>query len=124
MDGLGKPEPFSKVFRKLVESYVLDAIDWFEPEKEHKNLTSEVIKFMRASHSAEIESRPSVGLGTDLRLESKKVTGFALLLDDKILHLCIFTRANSQGRKTAHPVWQDLVKGGEKEYISHGNSRG
>ena len=35
---------------------------------------------------------PSVGLGTDYRLESRKMTGFALALDDQILHLCMFAR--------------------------------
>ncbi len=49
-----------------------------------------------------IENYPSVGRGTDPRLESKKITGFALSLDDQILHLCIFARRNGQGRKN-HP---------------------
>jgi len=26
----------SKIFKKLVKSYALDAIDWFDPEKEYK----------------------------------------------------------------------------------------
>ena len=73
--------------------------DWFDPKKEHKAQKSTVTDFMRASRAAQIENHSSVGLGTDLRLESKKVTGFALLLDDKILHLCIFTRINGQEQK-------------------------
>jgi len=34
------------------------------------------------------------GLGTDFRLESRKITGFALALDDQILHMSIFARAD------------------------------
>ncbi|MBW2030652.1 MAG: hypothetical protein JRJ31_16435 [Deltaproteobacteria bacterium] len=102
MDSFGKPDSFSKVFKKLVESYALDAVDWFDPEKEHKALKSAVTDFMKAARGARTETHPSVGLGTDLRLESKKVTGFALSLDDQILHLCIFTRSNGQERKN-HP---------------------
>ncbi len=99
MDCLGKADSFSKVFGKLVDSYALDAIDWFDNEKEHKALKSAVTDFMKAAQGAKIENHPSVGLGTDLRLESKKVIGFSLLLNDKIIHLCIFARANSQDRK-------------------------
>ena len=96
-----------------MESYALDAVDWFDPEKEYKALKSAVTDFMKASQAAEIEKHPSIGLGTDLRLESKKIIGFALSLDDLILHLCIFTRINGQEQKPPHPVWQDIVKGGE-----------
>jgi ARG and Rhodanese-Phosphatase-superfamily-associated Protein domain len=97
MDSVGKPETFSKIFKKLVQSYALDAIDWFDPEKEQKALKSEVTKFIKASQAAQVESHPPVGQGIDLRMESKKITGFALSLDDRILHLCIFAREN--GRK-------------------------
>jgi hypothetical protein len=99
MDSFGKPDSFSKVFRKLVESYALDAIDWFDTEKEHKALKGPVTDFMKATLAAQIEKHSSAGLGIDLRLESKKVTGFALSLDDQILHLSIFRRANGNGRK-------------------------
>ena len=96
MDSFGKPGSFSKVFRKLVESYALDAVDWFEPEKEHKALKSEVTKFMVSSRTAGVESHESVGLGSDCRMESKKITGFALVLDNKIIHLSVFSRSDDR----------------------------
>jgi len=99
MDSLGKPDSFSKVFKKLVESYALDAIDWLESEKEHKVLKSAVTDFIKASQAAQIETRPSVGLGTDFRMESDKLTGFALDLDNQILHLCIFSREDGNEQK-------------------------
>ncbi|MFH1952501.1 MAG: DUF6569 family protein [Pseudomonadota bacterium] len=100
LDAFGKPGTFSKVFKKLLESYALDAIDWFDPNKEHKALKSEVTRFRKAVHSASVsaEARPSVGLGTDFRLESKKVTGFALALDDQVLHVSIFARVDGRDR--------------------------
>ena len=76
--------------------YALDAIDWYDPEKESKALKSEVTKFQKATLSADAEGRPSVGLGTDFRLESKKVTGFALAFDDQVLHVSIFARTDGQ----------------------------
>ncbi len=77
----------------------LDAIDWFEPDKDVKAHKSEVAEFMKAAQGAQIENHPSVGLGTDLRLESKKVIGFSLLVRDKITHLCIFARTNSRDHR-------------------------
>ena len=99
LDSFGKPGSFSKVFKKLIESYALDAIDWFDPDKEHKALKSEVTKFMKSSQTAHVESRESIGLGRDLRIESRKITGFALSLDDQILHLSIFARENGRDRQ-------------------------
>ena len=76
----------------------LDAIDWLEMEKEHKSLKSDVTKFLKASRAARVETHPSVGLGTDCRLESKKVTGFALAIDDQILHLSVFARTSGHNQ--------------------------
>ncbi len=99
MDGFGNSDSFSKVFKKLVKSYALDAIDWFDPEKEYKGLKGEVTKFMKASRTARVESHESVGLGTDYRMESSKITGFSLALDNQILHLSIFARENGRDRQ-------------------------
>jgi hypothetical protein len=100
MDAFGRPDTFSKVFKKLLESYALDAIDWYEPDKEHKTLKSEVTKFRKAADAAGSEGRPGVGLGTDFRIESRKVTGFGLALDDQVLHTSIFARED--GRRKNH----------------------
>jgi len=101
LDGFGKPESFSKVFKKLVESYALDAVDWFDPQKEYKNLKSEATKFIKASQEAKVDSHESVGLGRDLRMESRKITGFALELDDFLLHLCVFARETGRDSREA-----------------------
>ena len=93
-DAFGKPGTFSKVFKKLLESYALDAIDWYDPHQEQKALKSEVTKFQKAVLASHVKSGLSVGLGVDFRLESKKVTGFALALADQVLHISIFKRAN------------------------------
>jgi hypothetical protein len=49
-----------------------------------------------------IESRPSVGLGMDMRLASRKLTGFALSQEDQILHLAVFAKASQ--RKKGEPL--------------------
>jgi hypothetical protein len=99
LDCFGKPETFSKVFRKLVESYALDAIDWQEQEKSGRELKSEVTKFLWAASAASVESRPSVGLGIDCRLESYNLTGFVLAHEDQVLHFSVFARRNGHGEE-------------------------
>lgn len=94
LDCFGKPETFSKVFKKLVESYALDAIDWQEQRSSGKALKSEVTKFLFAAGAASVESRPSIGLGVDYRLESYNLTGFAVAHEDQVLHLSVFARRN------------------------------
>ncbi len=110
LDAFGKPETFSKTFKKLLESYALDAIDWYDPEKEHKALKKEITKFQKSALSASAETRPSVGLGTDFRLESKKITGFALALIDQILHIAIFARANGQNHEKQAPRMENFTQ--------------
>jgi hypothetical protein len=78
----------SKIFKKLVKSYALDAIDWFDPEKEYKGLKGEVRKFMKASSAARVESHKSVGLGTDYRMESRKITSGPRYSDSALVCFC------------------------------------
>jgi len=101
LDSFGKPETFAKVFKKLVQSYALDAIDSDVVGNPQKALKSNVTKFLHAAGAATLESHPPVGLGTDCRLESKEVNGFALIHEDQILHLSVFARRNG-GRKAPH----------------------
>jgi len=100
LDSFAGPGAFSKYFKKLLDSYALDAIDRFEPKKEHKVRGGDVSAFLKGAVAAGVESRPSVGLGTDCRIVSDKLTGFALTLDGKVLHLAMFGR---NGRGNGRP---------------------
>jgi hypothetical protein len=55
MDAFGKPETFSKTFRKLVQSYAMDAIDWLEQEKEQKSSKSDVTNFTKGVLACKVE---------------------------------------------------------------------
>jgi hypothetical protein len=102
MDCFGKPETFSKVFKKLVESYALDAIDSLgkNNDKAKKGTKSDTGKFLEASSDCRVEIHQSVGLGTDCRLDSDQSTGFALAHDKQILHMSLFARAAENNRQT------------------------
>ena len=98
-DCFGKAETFGKVFEKLVESYALDAIDTSESKKSPKIEKDQATKFLQSPATCKVEPHPSVGLGTDCRLESKKITGFALAHDDQILHLSAFSRKGMSNKE-------------------------
>jgi hypothetical protein len=99
MDCFGKPETFEKVLKKLLESYALDAIDTPESKKGSKIEKDEVEKFVHYPTTCNIEPHPSVGLGTDCRLESQTITGFALAHDDKVLHLSAFSKTGTENKE-------------------------
>ena len=99
MDCFGKPETFAKTFKKIVESYALDAIDWYDSKTESKTSKTEVKDFLKTANEAQVETHPSIGLGTDCRLDSEKCTGFALAHEDQVLHLSVFARG-SEDKKT------------------------
>ncbi len=92
MDCFGKTATFEKTFKKIVESYALDAIDWYDEKVESKRSKTKVNNFLKTTNDAQLETHPSVGLGTDCRLDSNKCTGFALSHEDQVLHLSVFTR--------------------------------
>lgn len=92
MDCLGKPDTFKRVFRKLVESYALDALDHGDGPESSGSRES-VDAFVEVVARAKVEAHPSVGLGTDLRFDSPDCVGFALAYEDQLLHLSAFPRS-------------------------------
>ncbi len=92
MDCFGKAETFEKTFKKIVESYALDAIDWYDEKVGSKSSKTKVNNFLKTANDAQVEIHPSVGLGTDCRLDSNKCTGFALSHEDQVLHLSVSAR--------------------------------
>lgn len=92
LDSFGKPETCSQVFRKLLQSYALDAIDWLNPKKETAPAEGIGARFLEQIKKAKVETQPSVALGEDCRFESDKVTGFSLVLNGEVLHLSVFAK--------------------------------
>lgn len=74
-----------------MESYALDAIDTAKKGVEPKGDSRIAIEgFLNEVRDCRVESRPSVGVGTDCRLESDKATGFALVHDGQLVHMSVF----------------------------------
>lgn len=106
LDSFGKPRSFFRMFRKLLESYALDAIDR-ERTKEEDRAPSfgidDLERFLGIPARSPWESRPSVGLGSDLRLDAEGLCGQALVHEGRVVHAAVFVappRAASSTRSS------------------------
>ena len=88
-----------KTFPKLVKSYVLDAIDADEKKKKYLSSSKKATFFLDDVGNCLLKERPSISLGTDIRLVSQKVIGSALSVDDEVVHLTAFARDEKDTRK-------------------------
>jgi hypothetical protein len=92
------PETFIKAAAKLMRSYAVDALDT-PPETAAQAAQSEAAQAPRAEavraflKKTAIASRTSfkaVGLGHDLRLDGDNVSGAALEVSERVVHLVAF----------------------------------
>jgi hypothetical protein len=88
-----------KTFPKLVKSYVLDAIDADEKKKKYLSSSKKATFFLDDVGNCLLKERPSISLGTDIRLVSQKVIGSALSVDDDVVHITAFARDEKDTRK-------------------------
>jgi hypothetical protein len=88
----GYQATFGPFFEKLVKSYALDALDWQSEQAERKASDGEVRDILSDLGTLKPQVSPSVGLGQSVRLEGERVSGAALALDGRLLHLSAFTR--------------------------------
>jgi hypothetical protein len=98
IESFGKADTFKKTFKKIVESYALDAIDWYDSKFDKIGTKAKVVAFLKTIKTVQADSHQSVGLGTDYRIDSKKCTGFALAFDELVLHLSVFARTSNSGK--------------------------
>jgi len=97
LECFGRRDTLRALFPKLVQSYALDATD-STPDSAPKQATPAAARrLLAAAAKAGVETRPSVGEGTDLRLETPKVTGLGLALGDELLHLSVFAKKKPAG---------------------------
>jgi ARG/rhodanese/phosphatase superfamily protein len=82
------PELLAIYFGKTVRSYALGAL----LEQADTIETTEVEKFLADLRCAPTSRFRSIGLGDDLRIEDQTLTGGALVLDDRLIHLAAFRR--------------------------------
>lgn len=89
------PETLRKLFTKLLRSYGLDALDRVrsdnaEPPASSIPTEATASAFLRKVTEAKGEEFPAVGEGQDLRLTGPALTGAALAVDGRVVHLSAF----------------------------------
>ncbi len=92
------PDTLATLLPKLVRSYALDALDsryaggnQDERSEEEKDLQLErAMLFIASVGLAEATSHPAIGLGEDIRISNNAVTGAALTVDQRLVHLSAF----------------------------------
>ncbi|MGE5359158.1 MAG: ARPP-1 family domain-containing protein [Bacteroidales bacterium] len=77
-----------KSMRKVVESYGLDALD--PKDEPNAPVHDDPQQFLEAIGKVGVEKFPALGMGEDLRLRAPRVSGAALALEGRVLHLLAF----------------------------------
>lgn len=96
MDTFDHPQTLARLLPKLVQSYALDAIDQARTAGQSQAAPAPTLaEFLKQLRTVAAEPYPAIGLGTDLRFEAEEVTGGALAVDEKVVHLCAFQRVGS-----------------------------
>lgn len=87
LDTFDQPATASRVWRKLVRSYALDALR--VPDSDAAE-AGPVREFLARVCAAKVEEFPSIGLGVDVRIEDRSVEGSALMIEGVVVHLVAF----------------------------------
>jgi hypothetical protein len=103
---LDKFETFRKNHEKLVQSYVMDALETSDGvvKARSKPSKAKAAKLLESAATATVDKRNSVALGKDVRLDSNEVVGAGLEFESQVLQLTLFQRDDeetSEGRKTS-----------------------
>ncbi len=93
LDYVSQPQAFARLYPKLLEGYLLDAIESLDGKA-----AGDPEAFLTAIAEAPRSRGDSAGLGEDVRLRGESLVGSGLELDGELLQLCAFSSANGEGR--------------------------
>jgi hypothetical protein len=90
LDYVSRPEAFSRLYPKLLDGYLLDALERLDGEPAP---AARLEAFVNSSLAAPRRREPSVGLGEDVRVSAKGLVGSGLELDGELLQLSVYSTA-------------------------------
>ena len=97
LECFGCSDTFGGFFDKLVKSYALDALDHIRHSERRFRAPGKGPPFYTVDYKSKKESHPSIGLGETVTLESRSVSGAALVEEDRVLHLSAFKKDHGHG---------------------------
>lgn len=115
MELIGDPAVYAASFPRLIDAYLIDALDEADSAAAATAKTPDPLAFVAAVRAAQATSGPSLGLGEDLRLRSDAVEGSALVAGE-VVHLTAAPRSDesSRPRRRSELSWPlddlDLVR--------------
>jgi hypothetical protein len=97
LDYVSRPDAFAKLYEKLLDGYLLDAIEYRGPAVVDHGFFGR----LDATSSAR---QPSAGLGQDLRLNGSGVVASGLELDGELLQVSAFSVGRQRPTRVARPT--------------------
>jgi hypothetical protein len=88
LDAVSRPDAFATIWPKLLRGYLLDALERLD---RRATRTKRLLGFVDEVADAPIRRGPSVGLGSDVRLQGPGVLGSGLELDGETIQVSAFT---------------------------------
>jgi hypothetical protein len=88
LDYLSRPDAFARLYPKLLDGYLLDALEHLDGEAADPE---RMAGFLAGADAAPSRKQSSAGLGDDLRLAGRGLVGSGLVLDEELLQLSAFT---------------------------------
>jgi hypothetical protein len=95
LDYVSRPDAFTRLYPKLLEGYLLDAIERLDSQPTPVERLEEFVATMA---DAERSRRPSAGLGDDVRLRGERIVGSGLDHEGELIQLSAFSSANGHSR--------------------------
>jgi hypothetical protein len=90
VDVLSRPEAYSKLHRRLIESHAMDFLVRKQGASKKPLDPEAPARFLAAAGKAEETTHATPGIGIDHRLHFRYGHGAALRVDDTIVHLALF----------------------------------
>jgi hypothetical protein len=94
LDYVSRPDAFMRLYPKLLDGYLLDAIELLDAKPAPVDRLEE---FVVAVTAAGRSRRPSADLGDDIRLRGEHVVGSELEYEGELIQLCAFSSENGHG---------------------------
>ena len=96
LDYVSRPGAFARLYPRLLEGYLLDALVTRGEAQSDGALVAFVSRVAKARRS----QRPSAALGEDLRLRGERVVGSGLELDGELIQLSAYSSEDGRDRGT------------------------
>lgn len=87
-----------KLYRKMIESYALDALELAGQEKKMADVRA-INDLLDRVGDYKVDAYSSVGLGENIRISARGITGSCLAVEGKVIHLALFAAAIEDGRR-------------------------